>query len=132
LRSRPGGGLAKAGLDWLRERWAPRLIATASGGLVTALAVYDIVDWHQASQWGAPAWLAWIGAAYVLYRRLAVDLYVLAGAVLSVLVVVTAFLGNTMRFNDAGVFLFLGLVVIGLSGAGGWWLRTVAGEEAGS
>jgi hypothetical protein len=57
-----------------------------------------------------------------------VDLYVLAGAVLSVLVVVTAFLGNTMRFIDAGVFLFLGLVVIGLSGAGGWWLRTVAGE----
>lgn len=85
------------------------------------------------------ALLALIGQTYqtgadtcVVYRRLAVDLHVLAGAVLSVVVVVTTFLGNAMRFNDAGVFLFLGLVVIGLSGAGGWWLREVAGEEAGS
>jgi hypothetical protein len=34
-----------------------------------------------------------------------------------------------MRMNDAGEFLFIGLVVIGMSAAGGFWLKRVATEE---
>lgn len=122
-------GLAIAGLAWLRERWSVRILATASGALITTLGVYDIVDWNTTSHWGAPVWLAWIAAAYFVYRRLARDLFVLAGGVLSVIVMVAVFLGEHMKFDDAGALLFIGLVVIGLSAAGGWWLKQVANEE---
>jgi uncharacterized membrane protein len=120
-------GLAFAGVEWLRERWAVRLLAVASGAAITTLALYDIV--RSDSQWGLPAWLAWMVAAYVVYRRLAKDLFVLAGGVLSAVVVIATLLGKSMRLNDAGAFLFIGLVVIAISAAGGWWLKQVAQEE---
>ena len=120
-------GLARAGVDWLRERWAVRLLAIGSGGLVTALAVFDIAK--ESSHWGAPAWLAWMAAAYFFYRHFARDLFVLAGGVLSAVVVIATFLGRTMKFHDSGSFLFIGLVVILISAAGGWWLKQVAQEE---
>ena len=120
-------GLALAGVEWLRERWAVRLLAVASAVAVTTLALFDIV--RPDSQWGLPAWLAWMVAVYVVYRRLAKDLFVLAGGVLSAVVVIATLLGKSMRLNDAGAFLFIGLVVIAISAAGGWWLKQVAQEE---
>ena len=122
-------GLSAAGLNWLRERWAVRILATASGGLVSALAVEAIVDRHSASHWGIPAWLVWIGAAYFSYRHWIKDVYVLAVGVLSVIVVITVALANGLGHADAGIFLFIGLLVIGLSAAGGYWLKKVATEE---
>jgi uncharacterized membrane protein len=120
---------AEAGVDWLRERWSLRLLATASGGVVTGLAVYDIVDWRTSSHWGAPAWLAWIAAAYFIYRYRVRDLYVLAGGVLSVIVVTTVFLAKQLPWREANAYLFLGMLVIGMSAAGGIWLKRVATEE---
>jgi uncharacterized membrane protein len=122
-------GLAAAGIAWLRERWSARIVATASGALVATLALYDILGWRDSSHWGVPAWLAWIAAAYAAYRHRLKDLYVLAGGVLSVIVIITALLGKQMRMNHAGEFLFLGLLVIGMSAAGGYWLKRVATEE---
>jgi hypothetical protein len=120
---------AAFGIDWLRERWSVRILATASGGLITALGLHDIVDWRGSSHWGLPLWCAWVAAAYFAYRHWIKDVYVLAGGVLSVIVVAATFLGKHMKFNDAGALLFIGLVVIGLSAAGGWWLKQVATEE---
>ncbi len=120
-------GLALAGVEWLRERWSTRLVAIASGAIVTVLAVIDIAK--ESSHWGGPAWLAWIAAAYFFYRRFTKDLFVLAGGVLSTVVVIATFLGKTMTFRESGSFLFIGLVVIGISAAGGWWLKQVAQEE---
>jgi len=126
-------GLAAAGIAWLRERWPLRILATASGGFISVLAFQDIVDWRMAGQstgyWGAPVWLAWIVAAYVVYRHWVKDLYVLAGGVLSVIVIVTTFIANQTRMQEAGTFLFLGLLVIGMSAAAGYWLKQVASEE---
>jgi uncharacterized membrane protein len=121
--------LAAGLVDWLRERWAARLVATASGGLVTALAIGQIVGWRHESRWAVPAWFAWMVLAYLAYRIWRRDVYVLAGGVLAVIAVVATFLGKHMRMNDAGEFLFIGLVVIGLSAAGGFWLKRVATEE---
>ncbi len=123
-------GLAAGGLKWLRERWSVRVIATASGGLITALASQDIFEWHRASHWGVPLWLAWMVAAYVVYRHLARDVYVLAVGVLSAIVVVASFVANGISHAEAGVFLLVGLLVIGMSAAGGYWLKLVATEEA--
>lgn len=122
-------GLAAAGIVWLRERWSPRILACASGGMATALAVYDLFDWYRFNEWGGPVWLAWIIAAYAAYRHWTKDLFVLAGGVLSLTVVAATFLSKETRFNDAGAFLFIGLVVIAISGLGGWWLKQIANEE---
>jgi len=121
--------LEAGGLAWLRERWAARLLATASGGLVTALAIGQIVGWRHESRWAVPAWFAWMVLAYLAYRIWRKDVYVLAGGVLAAIAVVTTFLGKQVRMNDAGEFLFIGLVVIGMSAAGGFWLKRVATEE---
>ena len=118
--------LALKGVRWLDERWASRLLATAVGGIATALALHGIFEGGA----GAAAWLLWLGAAYGVYRHLLKDLYVLAGAVLSITVVVAAFLGKHLIDHlAAGGFLFVGLIVIGVSAAGGYWLKTVAREE---
>lgn len=123
-------GLALAGIAWLRERWALRLLATASGACVTALAVIAVLD-KNAFGWALPVWLAWLGAAYALYRRRIKDLYVLAGGVLSGIVVVAAALSRLLLETslEAGGLFFIGLVVIGMSAAGGFWLKKAANEE---
>ncbi|MBI5484229.1 MAG: hypothetical protein HY888_07190, partial [Deltaproteobacteria bacterium] len=66
---------------------------------------------------------------YVVYRHRIRDLDVLALGVLSIVIVVAVFLGyNLVRHGEAGAFLLVGMVVLGLSAAGGWWLRKVAQE----
>ena len=74
-------------------------------------------------------WLAWLAAAYGAYRHFAKDVFVLAGGALSVIGVVVAAIIKGLSFSDAGGFLLLGLVVIGLSALAGFWLRGVALEE---
>lgn len=110
-----------------RDRWAIRILATASGGLVTALAIYSVVDLRNAGGLGLLVWAAYFVGAYVVYRHIALDVYVLAGGVLSIIVVVTTWLATQlMKSGDtAGAMLFIGLIVIGLSAAGGWWLKQV-------
>ena len=88
-----------------------------------------ILDWRGSSHWGAPLWLAWIAAAYFVYRHWVKDVYVLAGGVLSVIVIAATFVAQQMHMRDAGAYLFLGLLVIGMSAAGGYWLKQVATEE---
>jgi uncharacterized membrane protein len=112
-----------------QERWALRILATASGALATALAIYSVAEFRGDNGLGLMAWAVYFAVAYAVYRHMFLDIYVLAGGVLSVIVVVTTFLAtHMMKSGDpAGAFLFIGLVVIALSGAGGWWLRKVAG-----
>lgn len=120
-------------VPWLRERWAPRLIATLTGGISTALVLMDIldgrtdgagVDW---TSWSA--WIAWTAIVYAVYRRRIRDVYILAGAVLSAILVVVTFLTDVLEMDEIEM-LFISLLVIGLSSAGGWWLRKVVEEEA--
>lgn len=122
-------GLAKAGVAWLRERWAPRLVATASGAMATALMLMDIFD-RGVLGLGWAAWIGWMVAAYAVYRRRLKDVFVLAGGVLSAVIVAASLLMrwlSEVRF-EAGALLLIGLVVIALSAAGGLWLRNVANE----
>lgn len=111
------------------ERWAVRILATASGGLVTALAIYSVAEFRGDKGLGLMAWAVYFAGVYVVYRHMVLDFYVLAGGVLSLIVVVTTWLAmHLMKSGDpSGALLLISLVVIGLSGAGGWWLRKVAG-----
>ncbi|MGE3571747.1 MAG: DUF2157 domain-containing protein [Burkholderiales bacterium] len=123
-------GFARAGVAWMHERWAPRLVATASGAMATALMLMEVFDRGIVGP-GWAAWIGWMAAAYAVYRRRLKDVYVLAGGVLSAVIVVASLLVRALtevRF-EAGALLLIGLVVIGLSAAGGFWLRNVANEE---
>ena len=121
-----------AGVPWLRQRWSLDIVATASGAMATALAVMAIFElrWRPVSAFAIPAWIAWLVAAYALYRHRVRDVFVLAGGALSLLVVCTAFLIKHVLGHAPGTYLFVALVVIGLTAAFGWWLTAIAREEA--
>src|SRR3954466_13773812 len=110
-----------------QDRWALRILASASGAAVTALAIYSVVDFRHTTVLGLLVWVAYYVAIYVVYRVMILDVFVLAGGVLSVIAVVTAWLAtNLLKSGDAaGAMLLIGLIVIGLSAAGGWWLKQV-------
>lgn len=64
-----------------------------------------------------------------MYRRSVKDVFVLAGGVLSVIVVVATFFARYLPHGYAAGFLLVGLLVIALSAAGGWWLKNLAAED---
>ncbi len=121
---------ALGGISWLQERWSPRVLAVASGTSITALAVWAILDDRSAPPYALPAYGLWMVAAYVVYRHLLPDLFVLAGGVLSLIVVLSVGLAHHLHHTDAGAFLLIGLMVIMLSAAGGWWLKSIAQKES--
>ena len=122
--------LAGRRLSWLAQRWAPRLLATASGAIVTALMLFTIFGWREASGVAVLVYLVWLGCAYAAYCVHGRDLLVLAGGCLSVIVVVTGFLARVLAdsHSEAGAFLFMSLAVIGMGAAAGWWLKQLAKE----
>nr|MCU0767753.1 hypothetical protein [Gammaproteobacteria bacterium] len=97
--------------------------------LVTVLAILDVLSWRGASGWGLIAWLGWLVVAYFVYRRWQRDLFVLAVGVSSAIAVVVTFVARHLVGHEAGGFLIVALVVIGLSAVGTKWLRAVAAEE---
>ena len=125
-----GWELAARRAAWLDARWAPRLLAIASGTTVTLLMLQTIFSWREQSAGALIAYPVWIACAYAAYRLLLRDLLVLAGACLSIIVVVTAFLAKHMfdGRGEAGAYLFIAMAVIAMAGASGWWLKQVARE----
>ncbi len=125
---------AGRGIAWMAARWPARLIATASGALVTFLAVHAIGRIRLGpfdDAGGVLAAIAWIGVAYWYYRRRCRDLYMLAGGVLISIIVSAWLVARTLgRHLDAGGMLLVGLLVIGMAAAGARWLRSIAAEEA--
>jgi len=119
----------RLGTPWMQPRWPARVLVVAVGTAITALAWSTILDRAGFHLLRLLAYLAWLGATYVWYRRASVDLFMLAGSVLSVIVVVAAALGRILlNIGDAGGFLLVGVVVIGLSAAGALWLKRIAAE----
>lgn len=122
---------AQRRFSWLSERWPLRVLAVASGSLMTTLTVWSILDFRSFGAAGPVVYLLWLAAAYFVYRHVYTDVFVLAGGVLSVIIVVTTVLAKSMlnHGGHAGSFLVIGLAVIGLSAVGGWWLKSVALED---
>jgi uncharacterized membrane protein len=117
----------RAGIAWLRDDWPPRLVAVPAGVAATALGLSAVLDGgHAAAVVGLLLWIACIGAWYRLVRR---DLFMLAGAILSAIVVVAAFMIRHLLGEGAGGFLLVGLLIAGMAGGGATWLRSI-GREA--
>lgn len=114
---------------WLSGRWMPRLIALAILGTLTMPVLRAIFEPHpeMLSVRLAPlVWLVVTALGVWAYRSWRHDLFMLAALSLEAIVVVTAFLGERMRFHDAGGMLFLSLLVVLMTGAAAYWLRQTA------
>ena len=121
----------RRGQKWLQERWSARILAGASAATITTLAIMAIVEYRSSGAGAFVAYPLWLLVAYLLYCRWQRDLFILASGVLSLIIVITAFLSKSLlhRGGDAGGFLLIGLLVIGMSAAGGYWLKVLSAEE---
>lgn len=117
--------------SWMRNTWTTRLLAVAAGGCSTSLVWLSIIDMSP-NLWGpVVAWLCFLGSIYYCYRKLSVDLFMLAGICLSCIVIVTTFVALHLQDADElGYFLFLALLVICLGLISAKWLRAVQQGES--
>jgi uncharacterized membrane protein len=108
-------------------RWWLRLLALASGIAATFLALRAIFDAPQYPLVTALCYLVWLTAVWLFYRRKLLDLFVLAGAALSAIVIVTALLFDWMMpDNGSGfVFLVLAAAIVVQAALAARWLRSV-------
>jgi uncharacterized membrane protein len=120
---------ARSGLAWMHERWPARVLVTAAGTCMLFIALNAILEFRQSGPLGLVGYVLWTAAVGYYYRVRLKDVYALAGVVLSAICVIAAGLSkHLITRHDAGAFLLIGLIVIGLSAAGAWWLRRIAGE----
>ena len=99
----------------LMPSWLPGLAAGLGVTLLALLALFDA-----ASPWVWPAWLAWLGAAYLRWHHRFIA--GLAMGCLSLIAITLAALGKWME-PDMNGFLLLSLIAIGLSVLASRWLQ---------
>jgi uncharacterized membrane protein len=115
--------------SWLSERWAIRLVAVGSGLPVAWLALHSIFELREANDLSVLVWAIWLALIYFVYRRIRPDLFMLAGGCLSGITISVSFMGKHMLKNgDAGAFLFLAMLVIGMGAGAAFWLKNVHQE----
>ena len=116
---------------WLGVRWAPRLVAAGIAAIVTLLVIGDIMEFgHDDRAAGVAAYAAFAAAMYWAYRVRRRDLVMLAGLVLTAIIVIAAACARWLfDSNASGAFLLTGIVVVACTAAGAWWLKAV-GDEA--
>jgi len=122
--------LASLRFAWLVAPWAVRLLAVASGVAMAMLVLHSIFDTTMVVVWPWLVYIGWLACVYLVYRRMQPDLFMLAGACLSVIVCVTSALGKLMFHSSeaAGLMLLLALLVVAQAGAAAVWLKRVHAE----
>lgn len=120
--------LAAFGMREFATSWGNRVVATACGIAATALAVSAISLYRDGDDVALVVYAIWALVSFWAYRVRRVDLFVLAGLVLSLIVVIGAWSARSLLSDERAAGLFLiALVLIGCTTAGAWWLRRVAG-----
>lgn len=121
--------------DQLHERWPQRLVAVAGGTMITILGsggIFEHKGWGLTFREPAPwIWLVWCLAFFYVYRRKFLDPFMLAGGVLSVIVLVATLLVKVWiqeLSEEPGPLMILALVIIGMAAGGAWWLRSLVDE----
>nr|MCH9672490.1 DUF2157 domain-containing protein [Gammaproteobacteria bacterium] len=107
--------LASLRWDWLRDRWAPRLVAVAAGGPITFLALTTVVELEANGFWRVVLWLLWAAISFVVYTQWRRDLFMVAGLFLAGSLMALTFVGRVIleSFEAVG-FLVLALLALGL------------------
>ena len=114
---------------WMQKVWAIRLIALAAGSSITALALSAAFDKVLLSSLALPIWALFLGALYWRYRQITIDLFMLSGACLSAMLVLTSWCAAYISaWGDEGLFLLLATLIIGLGATSAMWLKKIQTE----
>ena len=122
------------GVGWLRGRWIPRTIVDIALFLIVVPLVILIVDGHAFSGHTVSAgvlpvlYLVFAGIVVWIYQTVLFDLFMVASALLSAIVVISVFFGHAIGSNYGG-FLLLSMIIVALSGGAGVWLRNLARSQ---
>ena len=115
---------------WLKEDWAVRLLGASSGIPLTTLVILTIFDYPQTAIYPWFAWIIWIVIMYAVYRKIRLDLFMLAGCCLSVITVTVSFFGEQLLpQSDAAGFLLLAFITIIMGGGATMWLKNIHRES---
>jgi uncharacterized membrane protein len=118
-------------VSWLIGRWIPRTIQSAGFFFLVVPIIILILDSGAfKNDRGLAALLPALylssgGIVLWFYRTKTFDLYMIAAVLLSLIVLITVFLGKEIGNNYSG-FLLLSLLIIGLSAGAAAWLRSIA------
>lgn len=114
-------------IDWMAGRWMPRIL------LCAALSVLVIA--MQIAIWGGESdpfialtpvlYLGTLGVCLWLYQTRMRDLFMLAANLLSGIVVLTSLMIKVAGWEEPGVYLFYGLLVVAQAGGVVFWLRRI-------
>lgn len=114
---------------WLSERWAVRLLALGSGVPVTWLILAAIFNTGEAGSYSWLVWMLWLALMFFIYRKIKPDLFMLAECCLAFKTVTISFVArHTIEHGEAGVFLLLAFLVIGMGSGAAFWLKSVHRE----
>jgi len=113
---------------WLNQSWVGRLLAIGTVFSANALALMSIFSYN--TSWlGGGIWLLLMAVAYVVYRRVRPDLFMLALCCLSSIVILVAWSANILEgSSDANMFILLFFLTIGLTTAAAVWLKKLMKE----
>lgn len=115
--------------EWLSTRWAVRLLAMVSGSSITWLVILAIFESRNSDFVSILIWLCWMPTLYFVYRKIRQDLFMLAGMCLSGIMVVISFLSHAILNGfEAGGFLLIAIVLIGIGSGATVWLKKVHQE----
>lgn len=124
--------LAARGVSWLTGRWMPRVLAMMTMAPLLGLGELQVAvprEGDIASILGLVLLGVVMVGAYVFHRQVRSELFLLTLDAVSAMTLLTTLVGRFLfkssRF-DAGVFLFLALLIIGEVGLTVWWLRAEA------
>ena len=119
------------GGDWLKPRWPLQLIGAAVMATATVLGLWAAIDAGRESLTEALGWAGCIALVYAVYRRRQRDLFMLAMAALSVVMVVNTWLGRQLveSFSDPRILL-VSASFLASSTLAARWLQRVAREAA--
>lgn len=113
-------------------RWVQRVLATLCGMALTSLAVIAVVDTYRGALLDLVIWATGLATALGVYRYHRLDLYVLAGCMLSLTVVVVVMLSHSLIGNggpDVLMFLIITFVIVAMSAFSGRWLSGLAAKD---
>lgn len=122
---------------WHSESWAIRLIALAFLTPLTFIildSIFGSYIFNSDKEIFIPViiWLIALAVIYVVYRKLKIDLFMLAIASLSGISILISFVGKFLFDNistDIGSFFLLTLLVIALGGGAAVWLKRIHHEQ---
>jgi len=124
------------GVSWLKGRWIPRVVESIGLFVIMIPLVILIVE-HDPFYPGALhtgllplLYAACAGGVLWFYQVKIADLYMIAALLFSAIILITVFFAKQIGSHYAG-YLFLGLLIVGLSAGAAAWLRSLARKQAG-